>query len=66
MLTIRSVPVRVDALRSSRSFEASSKVIWTGRASAFLLCCLVVVVWAATTEDAPTGGFFRDGRSIPW
>jgi carbonyl reductase 1 len=24
------------------------------------------IVWAATTEDAPTGGFFRDGRAIPW
>ena len=27
---------------------ASSVSKWTGRASAFLLCCLVVVVWAAT------------------
>jgi NAD(P)-dependent dehydrogenase (short-subunit alcohol dehydrogenase family) len=25
------------------------------------------VVWAATlTDDGPTGGFFRDGRPIPW
>ncbi|MFL5298359.1 MAG: low affinity iron permease family protein [Phenylobacterium sp.] len=27
---------------------ASSVSKWTGRASAFLLCCAVVVVWAAT------------------
>jgi low affinity Fe/Cu permease len=27
---------------------ASAVSRWTGRASAFLLCCLVVVVWAAT------------------
>ena len=25
------------------------------------------VVWAATLpDDGPTGGFFRDGRRIPW
>jgi hypothetical protein len=25
------------------------------------------VVWAATLPDgAPTGGFFRDGKPIPW
>jgi NAD(P)-dependent dehydrogenase (short-subunit alcohol dehydrogenase family) len=25
------------------------------------------IVWAATLpDDGPTGGFFRDGRSIPW
>jgi NAD(P)-dependent dehydrogenase (short-subunit alcohol dehydrogenase family) len=25
------------------------------------------IVWAATlAPDAPTGGFFRDGRRIPW
>ena len=25
------------------------------------------VVWAATLPDAgPTGGFFRDGRPLPW
>jgi hypothetical protein len=25
------------------------------------------VVWAATlSEDGPTGGFFRDGKAIPW
>jgi len=25
------------------------------------------VVWAATlTNDGPTGGFFRDGRPLPW
>jgi hypothetical protein len=24
-------------------------------------------VWAATLpDDGPTGGFFRDGRPIPW
>jgi len=27
---------------------ASATSRWTGRASAFLLCCLIVVVWAAT------------------
>jgi low affinity Fe/Cu permease len=27
---------------------ASAVSRWTGRASAFLLCCLVVIVWAAT------------------
>jgi hypothetical protein len=25
------------------------------------------VVWAATLPDSgPTGGFFRDGRPVPW
>jgi hypothetical protein len=27
------------------------------------------IMWAALQEDtpsAPTGGFFRDGRAIPW
>ena len=25
------------------------------------------VVWAATfPDDGPTGGFFRDGRALPW
>jgi NAD(P)-dependent dehydrogenase (short-subunit alcohol dehydrogenase family) len=25
------------------------------------------VVWAATLpDDGPTGGFFRDGRPLPW
>jgi len=25
------------------------------------------VVWAATLPDSgPTGGFFRDGRPLPW
>ena len=24
------------------------------------------IVWAVTAEDAPTGGFFRDGRPVPW
>jgi carbonyl reductase 1 len=24
------------------------------------------IVWAAAREDGPTGGFFRDGRPIPW
>ena len=25
------------------------------------------VVWAATlADDGPTGGFFRDGRPLPW
>lgn len=24
------------------------------------------IVWAATLEDGKTGGFFRDGRPIPW
>jgi NAD(P)-dependent dehydrogenase (short-subunit alcohol dehydrogenase family) len=25
------------------------------------------IVWAATLpDDGPTGGFFRDGRPIPW
>jgi hypothetical protein len=25
------------------------------------------IVWAATlAPDAPTGGFFKDGRPIPW
>jgi NAD(P)-dependent dehydrogenase (short-subunit alcohol dehydrogenase family) len=24
------------------------------------------IVWAAALEDGPTGGFFRDGRPIPW
>ena len=24
------------------------------------------IVWAATLEDGTTGGFFRDGRAIPW
>jgi NAD(P)-dependent dehydrogenase (short-subunit alcohol dehydrogenase family) len=24
------------------------------------------IVWAATLEDDTTGGFFRDGRAIPW
>ena len=23
-------------------------------------------VWLATTDDPPSGGFFRDRRSIPW
>jgi low affinity Fe/Cu permease len=34
----------------SRAFSAvaSATSRWTGRASAFLLCCLVVVIWAAT------------------
>ena len=27
---------------------ASAVSRWTGRASAFLLCCLIVIVWAAT------------------
>ncbi len=27
----------------------------------------VGVVWAATLPDSgPTGGFFRDGRPLPW
>src|SRR6476659_3034299 len=30
------------------SSVASATSRWTGRASAFLLCCLIVVVWAAT------------------
>jgi low affinity Fe/Cu permease len=34
----------------SRAFTAvaSATSKWTGRASAFLLCCAIVVVWAAT------------------
>jgi NAD(P)-dependent dehydrogenase (short-subunit alcohol dehydrogenase family) len=25
------------------------------------------IVWAATLpDDGPTGGFFRDGRPVPW
>ena len=24
------------------------------------------IVWAAALEDGPTGGFFRDGKPIPW
>jgi carbonyl reductase 1 len=24
------------------------------------------IVWAAASEDGPTGGFFRDGKQIPW
>ena len=24
------------------------------------------IVWAAASEDGPTGGFFRDGKPIPW
>ena len=24
------------------------------------------IVWATTLGDGPTGGFFRDGRPIPW
>jgi hypothetical protein len=25
------------------------------------------VVWAATLpDDGPTGGFFRDGQTVPW
>ena len=34
----------------SRAFTAvaSATSRWTGRASAFLLCCLIVIVWAAT------------------
>src|SRR5690242_13671349 len=34
----------------SRAFSsiASATSRWTGRASAFLICCLVVVAWAAT------------------
>jgi carbonyl reductase 1 len=24
------------------------------------------IVWAAAAEDGPTGGFFRDGKPIPW
>jgi NAD(P)-dependent dehydrogenase (short-subunit alcohol dehydrogenase family) len=28
---------------------------------------LARVVWAATLPDSgPTGGFFRDGRPVPW
>ena len=36
--------------RFSQAFTsvASATSRWTGRASAFLLCCAVVVVWAAT------------------
>ena len=36
--------------RISRVFTdlAGAVSAWTGRASAFLLCCLIVVVWAAT------------------
>ena len=30
------------------STMASATSRWTGRASAFLLCCLIVIVWAAT------------------
>ncbi|MGH7092971.1 MAG: low affinity iron permease family protein [Stellaceae bacterium] len=30
------------------SSAASATSRWTGRASAFLLCCLIVVVWAVT------------------
>lgn len=34
----------------SRAFTAvaSATSRWTGRASAFLLCCLIVIVWGAT------------------
>ncbi|RVD35855.1 short-chain dehydrogenase, partial [Mesorhizobium sp. M8A.F.Ca.ET.023.02.2.1] len=25
------------------------------------------IVWAATLpDDGPTGGFFRDGKKLPW
>jgi carbonyl reductase 1 len=24
------------------------------------------IVWAAALEEGPTGGFFRDGRTVPW
>jgi hypothetical protein len=24
------------------------------------------ILWAALLEDGPTGGFFRDGKPIPW
>jgi hypothetical protein len=24
------------------------------------------IVWAGALEDGPTGGFFRDGKRVPW
>ncbi|HEY3951170.1 low affinity iron permease family protein [Phenylobacterium sp.] len=36
--------------KASRAFTAMAGAVstWTGRPSAFLLCCLIVIVWAAT------------------
>ena len=37
--------------------DGAASVVWAAAS----------VVWAATLPDSgPTGGFFRDGRSLPW
>jgi NAD(P)-dependent dehydrogenase (short-subunit alcohol dehydrogenase family) len=44
-------------VRTDMGGRAASRSVSEGAAS---------IVWAATREAGPTGGFFRDGRSIPW
>jgi NAD(P)-dependent dehydrogenase (short-subunit alcohol dehydrogenase family) len=54
--------IRVNAVcpgwvRTGMGGEHASRTVEQGAAS---------IVWAAALEERPTGGFFRDGKPIPW
>ena len=44
-------------VRTDMGGRSASRTVEKGAAS---------IVWAATREGQPTGGFFRDGRPIDW
>jgi carbonyl reductase 1 len=54
---IRIVAVCPGWVRTDMGGRNASRSVAEGAAS---------IVWAATLEDGPTGGFFRDGKQIAW
>ena len=49
------------------SSEAASLASMGGPGGRPVAAGAASVVWAATAPDSgPTGGFFRDGRPLPW